>query len=64
MAELAVRGVAQVLITDDAGAGALDANPDGIPDVQAGYDIMPAGTDSPEALAERAVTALLGRLRS
>jgi hypothetical protein len=56
--------VAQVLITDDAGAGALDANPDGIPDVQAGYGVVPAGTESPDALAERAVTALHGRLRN
>ncbi|PVZ60182.1 LacI family DNA-binding transcriptional regulator [Arthrobacter sp. H-02-3] len=64
MVELAARGVAQVLITDDAGDGTLDANRDGIPDVQAGYDVVSAGTESTEALAERAVTALLGRLRS
>ncbi len=56
MAELAARGVAQVLITDDAGAGSLA--------VQGGYDVVPAGTDTPEVLAERAVTLLLARLRS
>jgi DNA-binding LacI/PurR family transcriptional regulator len=56
MAELAGRGVAQVLITDDAGPGSLA--------VQAGYDVVPAGRDTPEALAERAVTLLLERLRS
>ena len=56
MAELAGRGVAQVLIADDAG--------DGSRAVHGGYDVLPAGTDSPEVLAERAVTVLLGRLRS
>ena len=56
MAELAGRGVAQVVIVDDAGTGSTA--------VQGGYDVVPAGSDSPELLAERAVTALLGRLRS
>ncbi len=56
MAELAGRGVAQVLIADDAGAGSLAA--------RGGYDVLPAGSDSPEVLAERAVAVLLGRLRS
>ncbi len=56
IAELAGRGVAQVLISDDAGAGSLA--------VQGGYDVVPAGTDTPQLLAERAVTLLLGRLRS
>jgi DNA-binding LacI/PurR family transcriptional regulator len=56
MAELAGRGVAQVLIADDVG--------DGSRAVHGGYDVLPAGTDSPEVLAERAITVLLGRLRS
>jgi DNA-binding LacI/PurR family transcriptional regulator len=56
MAELAGRGVAQVLIADDAGAGG--------PGVQGGFDVVHGGTDSPEVLAERAATALLARLRS
>jgi len=56
MAELAARGVAQVLITDDAGAGSLG--------VQGGFDVVPAGTDTPAVLAERAITLLLARLRS
>ena len=56
MAELAGRGVAQVLIADDAGAGS--------PGVQGGYDVVHGGTDSPEVLAERAATALLAQLRS
>lgn len=56
MAELAGRGMAQVLITDDAGAGSLA--------VQGGYDVVPAGTDTPAVLAERAVALLLARLRS
>ncbi len=55
-AELAGRGVAQVVILDDAGTGSTA--------VQGGCDVVPAGSDSPELLAERAVTALLGRLRS
>jgi DNA-binding LacI/PurR family transcriptional regulator len=54
--ELAGRGVAQVLIADGAGGGRLG--------VQGGYDVVPAGTDTPEVLAERAVAALLARLRS
>ena len=56
MAELAGRGVAQVVIVDDAGTGSTA--------VQGGYEVVPAGSDSPELLAERAVTALLDRLRS
>lgn len=56
MAELAGRGVAQVVIVDDAGTGSTA--------VQGGYDVVAAGSDSPELLAERVVTALLGRLRS
>ncbi|SDL71895.1 regulatory protein, lacI family [Arthrobacter sp. ov407] len=56
MAELAGRGMAQVLITDDAGAGSLA--------VQGGYDVVPAGTDTPAVLAERAIALLLARLRS
>jgi DNA-binding LacI/PurR family transcriptional regulator len=56
MAELAGRGVAQVLIADDAG--------DGRRAVHAGYDVLVAGTDSPGVLAERAVAVLLGQLRS
>jgi hypothetical protein len=44
-----------VLIADDAGAGG--------PGVHGGYDVV-SGPDSPEVLAERAVTALLARLRS
>ena len=65
MAELAGRGVAQVLIVDatGAGAGADDAG-DGSRAVDGGYDVLTAGTDSPEVLAERAVTVLLGRLRN
>jgi hypothetical protein len=56
MAELAGRGVAQVLIADDAG--------DGSSAVHGGYAVIAAGTDSPEVLAERVVAELLGRLRS
>ena len=56
MAELAGRGIAQVIIADDAGAGS--------PGVPGGYDVVPAGTGSPEDLAGRAVVALLARLRS
>lgn len=56
MAELAGRGIAQVIISDDAGAGSLG--------MQGGYDVVPAGTGSPEDLAGRAVAALLTRLRS
>ena len=56
MAELAGRGVAQVLIADDAGHGSRA--------VHGGYAVIAAGTDSPEVLAERAVAVLLGRLRS
>lgn len=55
MAEFAGRGAAQVLITDGAGAGSLA--------VQGRHDVVPAGTDTPEILAERAVTLLLGQLR-
>ena len=55
MAELAGRGMAQVLITDDAGAGSLA--------VPGGYDLVRAGTDTPALLAERAVTLLLDRFR-
>jgi DNA-binding LacI/PurR family transcriptional regulator len=58
MAELAGRGVAQVLITDDAGAGGGAAGAG-----QAGYDVVGAGTASPEVLARRAAAMLLDRLR-
>ena len=56
MAELAGRGVAQVLIADDAG--------DVSRAVHGGYAVIAAGTDSPEVLAESAVAVLLDRLRS
>ena len=60
MAELAGRGVAQVVIADDADGGSVGAGVN----AQGGFDVVPAGTDSPEVLARRAVTVLLGRLRS
>ena len=65
MAELAGRGVAQVFIVDAtrADAGADEAG-DGSRAVDGGYDVLTAGTDSPDVLAERAVTVLLGRLRN
>lgn len=64
MAELAGRGVAQVLITDDAGARGVAAG--GVAAVargQEGYDVVEAGADGPEVLARRAAAVLLGRLR-
>ena len=54
-AELAGRGTPRVLITDDAGPGS--------PGVQGGHEVVPAGTDTPEILAGRAVTRLLAQLR-
>ena len=56
MAELASRGTPHVLITHDAGPGSLA--------VRGGHDVVPAGTDTPEILAGRAVTLLLAQLRS
>ena len=55
MAELASRGTPHVLITHDAGPGSLA--------VQGRLDVVPAGTDTPEILAGRAVTLLLAQLR-
>jgi DNA-binding LacI/PurR family transcriptional regulator len=55
MAELASRGTPHVLITHDAGPGSLA--------VRGGHDVVPAGTDTPEILAGRAVTLLLAQLR-
>jgi len=55
MAELAGRGTPHVLITHDAGPGSLA--------VQGRHDVVPAGTDTPEILAGRAVTLLLAQLR-
>jgi len=55
MAELASRGTPHVLITHDAGPGSLAA--------RGGHDVVPAGTDTPETLAGRAVTLLLAQLR-
>ena len=55
MAELASRGTPHVLITHDAGPGSLA--------VRGGHDVVPAGTDTPEILAGRAVTRLLAQLR-